>query len=99
MKKEVGLKDNIKDAVYKFLEASKGKEVLVVSHFDTDGISSAAIMTMALKRLDRKFSVRILKRLEPEFIHGLEKDRLVIFLDLASGMLDEIDAHGFQQVF
>ena len=71
VKEENLLKDNIKDAVSKFLEASKNKEVLVVSHFDTDGISSAAIMTQALKRLDRKFSVRILKRLEPEFISNL----------------------------
>lgn len=93
------LKENIKGAVSKFLDASKGKEVLVVSHFDTDGISSAAIMTQTLKRLDKKFSVRILKRLEPEFILELEKDKLIVFLDLASGMLDEIAAHGFRQIF
>ena len=100
MKKEENLlKENIKSAVIKFLEASKNKEVLIVSHFDTDGISSATIMIQALKRLDRKFSVKILKRLEPEFIESLEKDKLIIFLDLASGMLDSISNHGFHQVF
>ncbi len=93
------LKENIKTVVSKFLESSKGGEISVVSHFDTDGISSAAIMTQALKRLDRKFSVRILKRLEPEFIFGLEKNKPVIFLDLASGMLDQIAKAELQEVF
>jgi len=97
--KENSLKEDIKSAVTKFLGASKDKEILVVSHFDTDGISSAAIMTRCLQRLDRKFSVRILKRLDPEFIDGLEKNRFVIFLDLASGMLDKIAEKNLQEVF
>src|SRR3990167_6841984 len=99
MKKGAELKENIKETVSKFLGASKNKEILVVSHFDTDGISSAAIMIQALKRVDRKFSVRILKRLEPEFISSLEKDKPVIFLDLASGMLNHIKDRGLQEVF
>jgi len=56
-------------------------------------------MIQALKRLDRKFSVRILKRLEPEFIATLDKSKLVIFLDLASGMLDQIASSGLEEVF
>jgi len=105
MKKEEKQKNNfslekcIKDAVGKFLEISKEKEILVVSHFDTDGISSAAIMIQALKRLDRKFSVRILKGLDRDFIYKLEKNKPVIFLDLASGMLDHIGDSGLQKVF
>ena len=89
-KEESSLKESIKNAVAKFLETTKEKVVLIVSHFDTDGISSAAIMIRALKRMDRKFSVKILKRLEQNFIYQLEKDEPVIFLDLASGMLNSI---------
>lgn len=99
MKKREGLEDSIKDAVGKFLEKTRDKEVLVVSHFDTDGISSAAIMVQALKKMDKKFSVRILKRLEKEFIYQLEKDRPVLFLDLASGSLNHIEDAGLKEVF
>jgi RecJ-like exonuclease len=100
MKKEaISLNDRIKHVVEKFLNIPKDKEILVVSHFDTDGISSAAIMTQALKRTDKKFSVKILKRLDPEFIYSLEKDKPVIFLDLASGMLNQIEDHGLHEVF
>ncbi len=93
------LEESIKDAVGKLLEVSKGKEILVVSHFDTDGISSAAIMVQALKRLDRKFSVKILKGLDQDFIYKLEKNKLVVFLDLASGMLNHIKEAGLKEVF
>jgi len=99
MGKNTNLKDKIKDAATKFLELSRDKEILIVSHFDTDGISSAAIMIRALKRLDKKFSVKILPRLEPEFIQKLEKNKLIVFLDLASGMLEHIAEMGFENVF
>lgn len=100
MKKRAdSLKESMKEGVKRFLELTKGKDVLVVSHFDTDGISSAAIMTQALRRMDKKFSVKILKRLDPEFISSLEKEKVVIFLDLASGMLDNIKEAGIKEVF
>ena len=107
MKKEEGknsegnfsLGKSMKEATIKFLEIPKEQEILVVSHFDTDGISSAAIMIQALKKMDRKFSVKILKGLDREFIYNLEKNKPVIFLDLASSMLDYIKKHEFQEVF
>jgi len=98
-KEELLLNESIKNAVSKFLEATKEKSVVVVSHFDTDGISSAAIIIRTLKKIDRKFSVKILKRLEKEFIYQLKKDKPVIFLDLASGMLNYIKDSGIKDVF
>jgi len=98
-KEEFPLKETIKNAAEKFLEATKEKSVVIVSHFDTDGISSAAIMIKALKKMDKKFSVKILKRLEKDFIYQLEKDKPVIFLDLASGMLDSIKDAAIKEVF
>ena len=98
-KRRSHLEESIKYTVKKFLEDSKGKEILVVSHFDTDGISSAVIMVQALKRLDRKFSVKILKGLDQDFVYKLEKDKLVFFLDLASGMLNHIKEANLKEVF
>lgn len=74
-----------------FLEASKSKPIRVISHFDTDGITSAAIIIKTLKRLDKKFSVKIVKSLEEENLKKeLEKNtkEVILFTDLASGSLD-----------
>ncbi|MEK6847707.1 MAG: DHH family phosphoesterase, partial [Nanoarchaeota archaeon] len=98
-KRENSLDKSVKDSVKKLLEVSKGREILVVSHFDTDGISSAAIMIQALKAMDKKFSLKILKRLDPDFIDNLEKNKPVVFLDLASGMLNNIREAGLKDVF
>ena len=100
MKKEgFSFNESMKDAVKKFLEILGKQEILVVSHFDTDGICSAAIMIQALKRMDRKFSVKILKTLSKDFIDKLEKNKPVVFLDLASGMLSHIGESGLKEVF
>jgi single-stranded-DNA-specific exonuclease len=74
-----------------FLEYSKDKPVRIISHYDTDGITSASILIKTLKRLDKKFTVRIVKGLEESTIKEELKrqpDEAVIFLDLASGSLD-----------
>ena len=98
-RKEETLTNRIKDVARLFLEKSKGKEILVVSHFDTDGITSAAVMTKCLKRLDKKFSVKIIKSLEEQFIYDLPKDKLIVFLDLASGSLNYISESRVEEVF
>ncbi len=89
----------IKPFVKKFLKDSENKEIYIVSHFDTDGISSAAIMTKALQRLDKTFTLKIKKSLEPEFIEKLPKDKIILFLDLASGSLHHIQEARLKQVF
>ena len=84
------LKSDIKKLVEKFtayLEKGK-KEIFLVSHFDTDGITSAAIMIQALKKLDKTFSVfkinSIIQKIEKNlfilgsyhFIHAKNKKYL-----------------------
>ncbi|MDO8528854.1 MAG: DHH family phosphoesterase [Nanoarchaeota archaeon] len=91
------LEIEIEDKVKKFLEIEK--EIQVISHFDTDGITSAVIMTKTLKKLDKKFSVKILKRIEEDTIKNLPKDKLIIFLDLGSGSLNELSASGIENIF
>ncbi|MEK6918398.1 MAG: DHH family phosphoesterase [Nanoarchaeota archaeon] len=83
----------------KFLEKSKNKEIQVVSHFDTDGICSAVIMTKVLKRLDKKFSLKIVKSLDEKTIKNLSKNKITLFLDLASGSFHHIIEHDIKDVF
>ncbi len=74
-----------------FLELSKNKPVRIISHHDTDGITSAAIMTQMLRRLEKKFTVSIMKGLEKEVLERellRNKKEILFFVDLASGSLD-----------
>lgn len=93
------LEAGIKCAAEKFIEKTKDKDVIIVSHFDTDGITSAAIMVQTLKKLDKRFSVSIVKSLEDKLIQNLPRNKLIIFLDLASGMLNQISESGIEDVF
>ncbi len=98
-KRDNSLEIEIKSVVSKFLEKIKDKKIQIISHFDTDGITSASIMIQALKRLDKKFSLKIVKSIEEQFIYGLSKEEVTIFLDLASGSLNYIANSGLTDVF
>ncbi|MBU1136459.1 MAG: DHH family phosphoesterase [Nanoarchaeota archaeon] len=74
-----------------FLEKTKSKQIKIISHFDTDGITSAAIIARTLKKLDKRFSVKIVKNLENEFIKKLNTKEVLLFLDLGSGSLEELE--------
>jgi len=93
------LEEQVASFTKKFLQASKKREVLIISHFDTDGISSASIALKALKKEDIKFSVKILKGLEQDFIKTLPKDQMILFLDLASGNLNELAELNNPEIF
>jgi single-stranded-DNA-specific exonuclease len=80
--------DKIKEAIKRIDELSKKKEIKIVSHFDTDGITSAAVFSRAMERWGKSFSMEIVKGLDGEFIKGLDENKVLIFLDLASGSLD-----------
>ena len=60
---------------------------------------SAAIIIKALKKIDQKFSMQIVKVLENDFIKKLPKDKITMFLDLGSGSLNQISEAGFKEVF
>jgi RecJ-like exonuclease len=100
-KLEESFQKNIKAVAEKFLDVldKKKKEIFLISHFDTDGITSASIMIKALKKLDKRFTVKIVKSLEESTILEIPKDKVVLFLDLASGSLDYIKKAGFEDVF
>jgi RecJ-like exonuclease len=77
--------------VKEFLEFSKNKPIRIISHHDTDGITSAAILTKTFSRLDKKFSIRIVKGLEDSIIKeelARQPTEVILFSDLASSNLD-----------
>jgi single-stranded-DNA-specific exonuclease len=82
------MQEKFKQVIKKITESKK--PISVISHFDTDGITSAAIFSKALERKKIKFSLQIIKGLEPKFIETLPKENLIIFLDLASNSLQYI---------
>jgi single-stranded-DNA-specific exonuclease len=85
MLKEIGV------VARKFLEKAKEKPVRIISHYDSDGITSASILAKTLKRLDIKFSIKIVKGLEENTIKkelARQDKEVILFSDLASGSLD-----------
>jgi single-stranded-DNA-specific exonuclease len=80
-----------------FLDVSQKKAIKIISHHDTDGITSATILSKALKRLNKTFSIKIVKQLDPQVIAELPKSEILIFLDLGSSYLQELSK--FENVF
>ncbi|MBC8435168.1 DHH family phosphoesterase [archaeon] len=79
-----------------FLTLSENKPIRLISHHDTDGITSAAILTKTFQRLERKFSVRIIKGIDEEIIEEemrRNENEIIVFSDLGSGNL-----HHFQNL-
>ncbi len=83
----------------KFLESISDKEVFIISHFDTDGITSATILIQTLRKLDKKFSLKIVPRLEEATLVNLPKDKVIVFLDLASGSLNYLSEMNLENIF
>ena len=84
------VKNSIKKFSEIFSEKIKNKKIHLVSHFDTDGITSAAILSKALEKLDIQFSLKILKQLTIEEIEKFPKDKIILLSDLGSGSLDNL---------
>ncbi|MFA5484734.1 MAG: DHH family phosphoesterase [Candidatus Pacearchaeota archaeon] len=81
----------VEDFTREFLEKSENKPIRIVSHYDTDGITSAAILARTLQRLDKKFTINIVKGLDEEIIKkelNRNKKEIIIFSDLASNSLN-----------
>lgn len=68
------------------------EQIRVVSHYDADGICSAAILTKTLLREGKDFHLSIVKQLNEKVLNDLagEERKLVIILDMGSGQLEDI---------
>ena len=75
----------IKEVSAVFLKKVKeeGRSIYVISHNDTDGITSAAIISKVFRTLDMSFELKIIKGLEEQFISDLPRDKIILFLDMA----------------
>ena len=83
--------NSIEQLAKEFLTAIKDKPVRIISHLDTDGVTSAAIIARTLSEKDIKFSIKIVKNLEKEIVEKeLERNgkEILLFTDLASNALD-----------
>ncbi len=88
---------SIKKISEEFLNECKTKRVRIISHHDTDGITSATILAKTLKKLNIDFSIRIIKQLEVEMLDSLlSKDDVNIFLDLGAGAIDYLSKCNFK---
>lgn len=67
--------------------------VRIISHLDCDGLSSASILAKAMINEDRPFNLSIIRSLNSDIIKelALEKYNIVIFSDLGSGSLKDIN--------
>lgn len=74
-------------------EVKKTSSVIrVISHLDTDGITSAAIISKTLARENKKFCLSIIKQLSEDELTLLNKEQydFFIFTDLGSGQIENI---------
>lgn len=85
----------VEDFTKEFLEELKtNKPIRIISHYDTDGITSAAILAKTFQRLDKRFSIKIVKGLEEDIIKKeikKNKKQILIFSDLASNSLESFN--------
>ena len=94
------LEDIFKKASELILSYSKNSNIRVVSHYDADGISSAAIICKALYNAGFNFHATLMRN---PFDKGLkriskEQNELVIFTDMGSGQIETIEKMKSQSI-
>ena len=92
--------DICKKASEIILSYSKYSNIRVVSHYDADGISAAAIMCKALYNAGFNFHTTLMRN---PFDKGLkriseEENQLVIFTDMGSGQIETIEKMKSQSI-
>lgn len=74
----------------------KHKFARVVSHYDADGVTAASVMMSCLKKAGIDLHTTIAKSLDRAMVERIaqENNELVIFLDMGSGQIEEIEKMG-----
>jgi RecJ-like exonuclease len=86
----LGLNKQAADIILSFPRFTR---IRVVSHYDADGISAAAILCKALYRQGYDFHASLMRN---PFIQGLERvkkehNKLVVFCDMGSGQIELVE--------
>ncbi len=82
----------VKESANFFLSWDKEKPIRVVSHYDADGISSAAILSFLLEHLNRKYVLTIVNQLTKPKLEELKNEPYdyFIFADLGSSLIKDV---------
>ncbi len=82
--------DKIKQAAAQFKNTPGF--VRILTHHDTGGITSAAIIAKTIQREDRSFKISVLQQLDTKVIESLkeEKNDVLFLLDFGSASIDKI---------
>ena len=86
------MQELIKNAIKEFKSLKDGV-IRVISHLDSDGLTSASIILKVLKREKKKFVLSIVKQLNENILKelSLENYKVIIFTDLGSGYVKLIN--------
>ena len=89
-----------KKAAELILATSKSARIRVISHYDADGITAAAIISQALNRAGYNFHTTLMRN---PFTQGLERvkregNELIIFTDMGSGQIGFIEKMGCKAI-
>tara|TARA_B100002003_G_scaffold107553_1_gene99866 strand:+ start:503 stop:1831 length:1329 start_codon:yes stop_codon:yes gene_type:complete len=74
-----------------FLKLSPEKEIRIISNSENEGITSTAILIRTFKRLDRKFSSKIIKKQDNEALDKelkLNKEKIIFLINLKISNLE-----------
>ncbi|MBS3093450.1 DHH family phosphoesterase [Candidatus Pacearchaeota archaeon] len=83
--------EHIENFAKLFLNKTHNQKIQLIGHFDTDGITSTAVLTKTLDRSGKFFTTKIMKQLSSEEIDKLPKDKVLLFVDLASGSIEKLN--------
>jgi len=75
-------------------------DLLLISHIDADGLTSAGVASLALDRAGVEHETRFSKQLDDEDLDEIEEagHDTVLFTDFGSGILDEVTERDFTPV-
>jgi single-stranded-DNA-specific exonuclease len=75
-------------------------DLLLISHIDADGLTSAGVASTALDRAGVEHETRFSKQLDDKDLDGIEEagHDVVLFTDFGSGILDEVLTRDFTPV-
>ncbi len=91
-------KENVKKFFLKAKELSSfvknESNIMVVSHLDADGLTSAAIILQTLKREGVIYNLRVVQTVDNKVIEELKNisEKKIIFVDIGSGQLELVNS-------
>jgi RecJ-like exonuclease len=73
-------------------KASLGSKILLLSHYDADGLAAAGIIASSLARIRANFQLRVIKELDPDTLEEALRSvpDLLVLTDIGSGYLDSL---------